>query len=124
MNPIAGGPGVVLGTKAYRDDKQVRLARRRADAKNAIRAFTDDVSFQVGKESKDRLRLIQRQLRDHFTEIAEQTLRSLDESLEATRQAATVQEQERRRRIGELDTQVAELSRLRERAVELAGVSA
>ncbi|AYA23855.1 Isoniazid-inducible protein iniA [Rhodococcus rhodochrous] len=124
VNPISVGAGVVLGTKAYRDDKQVRLARRRADAKNAIRAFTDDVSFQVGKESKDRLRLIQRQLRDHFTEIAEQTLRSLDESLEATRQAATVQEQERRRRIGELDTQVAELSRLRERAAELAGVSA
>ncbi|MCD2116111.1 MULTISPECIES: dynamin family protein [Rhodococcus] len=124
VNPISVGAGVVLGTKAYRDDKQVRLAKRRVDAKSAIRAFTDDVSFQVGKESKDRLRLIQRQLRDHFTEIAEQTLRSLDESLEAARQAATVQEQERRRRIGELDTQVAELGRLRERAAELAEVSA
>ena len=124
VNPISVGAGVVLGTKAYRDDKQVRLTKRRADAKSAIRKFTDDVSFQVGKESKDRLRLIQRRLRDHFTEIAEQTLRSLNESLEAAQQAATVQQQERRRRIGELDKQVEELSRLRARAAELAGVQA
>ena len=124
VNPISVGAGVVLGTKAYRDDKQVRLTKRRADAKSAIRKFTDDVSFQVGKESKDRLRLIQRRLRDHFTEIAEQTLRSLNESLEAAQQAATVQQQERRRRIGELEKQVEELSRLRARAAELAGVQA
>ena len=54
----------------------------------------------------------------------QKSFRSLDESLDAARQAATVQEQERRRRIGELDTQVAELGRLRSRAAELAGVQA
>lgn len=123
VNPISVGAGLVLGTKAYRDDKQVWLGKRRADAKNAIRKFTDDVSFQVGKESKDRLRLIQRQLRDHFTEIADQTLRSLNESLEAAQHAATVQQQERRQRIAELDAHVAALSELRSRAAELAGAA-
>ena len=48
------------------------MLKRRAEAKAAIRRFADDVSFQVGKESKDRLRLVQRLLRDHFTDIAEQ----------------------------------------------------
>ncbi|WP_064079687.1 dynamin family protein, partial [Prescottella equi] len=83
LNPISVGAGVLLGTKAYRDDRETRVVKRRADAKVAIRRFTDDVSFQVGKESKDRLRLIQRLLRDHFTAIAEQTLRSLGDSLRA-----------------------------------------
>ncbi|MBY4107273.1 dynamin family protein, partial [Rhodococcus fascians] len=75
LNPISIGAGVLLGTKAYKEDKENRVKARRSEAKMAIRRFTDDVSFQVGKESKDRLRQIQRVLRDHFTSIAEQTLR-------------------------------------------------
>lgn len=121
VNPISVGAGVVLGTKAYRDDKQARIVKRRADAKVAIRKFTDDVGFQVGKESKDRLRLIQRQLRDHFTELAEQTLRSLSESLRAAQEAATVEEAQRQRRVAELETHVRALTALRERAAQLAG---
>ncbi|MFL1594930.1 dynamin family protein [Rhodococcus ruber] len=124
VNPISVGAGVVLGTKAYRDDKQARIAKRRADAKVAVRKFTDDVGFQVGKESKDRLRLIQRQLRDHFTELAEQTLRSLSESLRAAQEAATVEEAQRQRRVAELETHVRALTTLRERAAQLAGVHA
>ncbi|QRE82554.1 Isoniazid-inducible protein iniA [Rhodococcus ruber] len=124
VNPISVGAGVVLGTKAYRDDKQARIAKRRADAKVAVRKFTDDVGFQVGKESKDRLRLIQRQLRDHFTELAEQTLRSLSESLRAAQEAATVEEAQRQRRVAELETHVRALTTLRERAAQLAGVDA
>ncbi|MFE2124317.1 dynamin family protein [Rhodococcus aetherivorans] len=124
VNPISVGAGVVLGTKAYRDDKQARIAKRRADAKVAVRKFTDDVGFQVGKESKDRLRLIQRQLRDHFTELAEQTLRSLSESLRAAQEAATVEEAQRQRRIAELETHVRALTTLRERAAQLAGAGA
>ncbi|MCZ1074153.1 dynamin family protein [Rhodococcus sp. A5(2022)] len=124
VNPISVGAGVVLGTKAYRDDKQARIVKRRADAKVAIRKFTDDVGFQVGKESKDRLRLIQRQLRDHFTELAEQTLRSLSESLRAAQEAATVEEAQRQRRVAELETHVRALTALRERAAQLAGADA
>ena len=41
-------------------------------------------SFVVGKESRDRLKGIQRQLRDHYRGIANQTTRSLNESLQAT----------------------------------------
>ncbi|WP_342659714.1 Isoniazid-induced protein IniA [Rhodococcus ruber] len=124
VNPISVGAGVVLGTKAYRDDKQARIVKRRADAKIAVRKFTDDVGFQVGKESKDRLRLIQRQLRDHFTELAEQTLRSLSESLRAAQEAATVEEAQRQRRVAELETHVRALTALRERAAQLAGADA
>lgn len=75
------------------------MLKRRAEAKAAIRRFADDVSFQVGKESKDRLRLVQRLLRDHFTDIAEQALRSINESLRATQEAAQLESSEHAARI-------------------------
>lgn len=119
LNPISVGAGVLLGTKAYRDDRETRVVKRRADAKVAIRRFTDDVSFQVGKESKDRLRLIQRLLRDHFTAIAEQTLRSLGDSLRAAQEAAKVESTGRTRRAGEVEQQMAVLENLKGRAAQL-----
>ena len=124
LNPVSVGAGVLLGTKAYRDDRETRVVKRRADAKVAIRRFTDDVSFQVGKESKDRLRLIQRLLRDHFTAIAEQTLRSLADSLRAAQEAATVESTERTRRGGEVERQMAALETLKGRAAQLFPVEA
>ncbi|WP_433702724.1 dynamin family protein [Prescottella equi] len=119
LNPISVGAGVLLGTKAYRDDRETRVVKRRADAKVAIRRFTDDVSFQVGKESKDRLRLIQRLLRDHFTAIAEQTLRSLGDSLRAAQEAAKVESTGRTRRAGEVEQQMAVLETLKGLAAQL-----
>ena len=116
INPISVGAGVVLGTKAFRDDKEQRLLRRRNDAKIAIRRFVEDVSFAANKESKDRLRQIQRLLRDHFTEIAEQTLRSVNESLRAAQEAATIESSRRTQRGAELEQQLRALAQLRVRS--------
>ena len=58
--------------------------RVRNEAKTNLRRFVDDVLFVVTKESRDRLKNIQRQLRDHYRDIANQTTRSLNESLQAT----------------------------------------
>lgn len=121
LNPISIGAGVLLGTKAYKEDKENRVRARRAEAKMAIRRFTDDVSFQVGKESKDRLRQIQRVLRDHFTSIAEQTLRSLNDSLRAAQEAAKVESTERATRTAQLDRDMKAVAELNERAAALVG---
>jgi hypothetical protein len=112
VNPISIGAGVLLGTKAYREDKQAQVLKRRAEAKAAIRRFADDVSFQVGKESKDRLRLVQRLLRDHFTDIAEQALRSINESLRATQEAAQLESSEHAARIKRLETDMRVVAEL------------
>ncbi|MGW6694760.1 dynamin family protein [Rhodococcus sp. NPDC054953] len=114
VNPISVGAGLLLGTKAYREDREGRVLKRRGEAKMAIRRFVDDVSFQVGKESKDRLRLIQRALRDHFAAIAEQTLRSLAESLRSAQEGANLASAERARRIAELEDGLRVLTRARE----------
>ena len=84
FNPLSLGAGFVLGRKAYKEDMENRMLRVRNEAKTNVRRFVDDVSFVVSKESRDRLKGIQRQLRDHYRGIANQTTRSLNESLQAT----------------------------------------
>ena len=106
FNPLSLGAGFVLGRKAYMEDMENRMLRVRSEAKTNVRRFVDDVAFVVGKESRDRLKGIQRQLRDHYREIANQTTRSLNESLQATVAAAKLAENERAARLKELERQL------------------
>ncbi len=124
FNPLSLGAGFVLGRKAYKEDMENRMLRVRNDAKTNVRRFVDDVAFTVGKESRDRLRGIQRQLRDHYREIANQTTRSLNESLQATLAAAKVEEAERNTRIKELDRQHNILRQVIDHADKLGGAPA
>jgi polyhydroxyalkanoate synthesis regulator phasin len=94
--------------------------RVRNEAKMNMRKFIDDVSFVVTKESRDRLKGIQRQLRDHYRGIANQTTRSLNESLQATVASAQLEENERNTRIRELERQLNILKQVTEHAVKLA----
>ena len=120
FNPISLGAGLLLGRKAYQEDMDNRLLRVRNEAKTNLRRFIDDVLFVVTKESRDRLKAIQRQLRDHYREIANQTTRSLNESLQATLAAARVEETERANRVGELERQANILRQVIENAEKLA----
>ncbi len=95
------------------------MARIRGDAKMNVRRFVDDVQFVVSKESRDRLKGIQRQLRDHYRGIANQTTRSLNESLQATLTAAKLEENERNTRIRELERQLNILKQVTDHAVKL-----
>ena len=99
FNPLSLGAGLLLGRKAYKEDMENRMLRVRNEAKMNMRRFVDDVSFVVSKESRDRLKGIQRQLRDHYRGIANQTTRSLNESLQATLAAAQLEENERNNRV-------------------------
>ncbi|MBV8929494.1 MAG: dynamin-like GTPase family protein, partial [Mycobacteriaceae bacterium] len=120
FNPLSIGAGFLLGRKAYKEDMENRMMRVRNEAKMNMRRFVDDVSFVVGKESRDRLKAIQRQLRDHYRGIANQTTRSLNESLQATLTAAKMEENERNVRIRELERQLNILQQVTEHAVRLA----
>ncbi|MET3901909.1 dynamin family protein [Paenarthrobacter sp. 4246] len=102
INPLSVGAGLLLGRKAFREDKAARLKQRQAEAKILVRKHVDDVVFQVGKQLRDRLRLVQRATRDHFTEIAEEHHRSLSESVAAAQKAAATYAVERDMRIKEI----------------------
>ncbi|OBH08594.1 dynamin family protein [Mycobacterium sp. E3247] len=120
FNPLSVGAGLVMGRMAYKEDKENRLLRARNEAKTNLRRFVDDVSFVVGKESRDRLKTIQRQLRDHYRGIANQATRSLNESLQATIAAARLEETERDNRIRELERQLNILTQVTENVDKLA----
>ncbi|ANI37734.1 isoniazid-induced dynamin-like GTPase IniA [Mycolicibacterium vaccae] len=116
FNPLSLGAGFVLGRKAYKEDMENRMLRVRSEAKANVRRFVDDVAFVVGKESRDRLKGIQRQLRDHYRAIADQTTRSLNESLQATLAAAKLEETERAARVRELERQLGILRQVLDHA--------
>jgi replication fork clamp-binding protein CrfC len=97
-----------------------RMMRVRNEAKTNMRRFIDDISFAVNKESRDRIKMIQRQLRDHYRGIANQTTRSLNESLQATIAAANLQENERNARINEVQRQLNILKQVVDHATNLA----
>lgn len=120
FNPLSVGAGFVLGRKAYKEDMENRMLRVRNEAKSNLRRFVDDVSFVVSKESRDRLKGIQRQLRDHYRGIANQTTRSLNESLQATIAAARLEENERTDRVRELERRLNVLKQVVEHAEGMA----
>ncbi len=114
FNAVSLGAGLALGRKAYREDMDNRLLRVRNEAKTNLRKFIDDVSFVVAKESRDRVKAVQRRLRDHYREIANQTTRSLNESLQAAVAAARLEETERNTRVRELQRQLDILTQVTE----------
>jgi replication fork clamp-binding protein CrfC len=120
LNPLSLGGGFLIGRKAYKEEMENRMMRIRNEAKMNMRKFVDDVQFVVGKESRDRLKGIQRQLRDHYRGIANQTTRSLNETLQATIAAAKLEENERNTRARELERQLNILKQVTDHAVKLA----
>ena len=121
FNPISLGAGLLLGRKSYREDMENRMLRIRNEAKTNLRKFVDDTLFVVGKESRDRLKAIQRKLRDHYRDIADQTTRSLNESLQAAVSAARLEETERNTRVRELERQLDILTQVRDNVTKLRG---
>lgn len=119
INPFSVAAGVLIGGKAYRDDKEARLKRRQAEARSMIRHQVDEVIFQVGKQLKDRLRLVQRATRDHFTEIADEHHRSLADSVLAAQNAATTYTADRDQRVTVIRAELGRVDALHKQAQEL-----
>ncbi len=123
--PIAAvGIGLALGRKSLKEEKSRQLAQRRGQARNLVRKFSDEVSFQVNKDSRDTLRQTQRQIRDFYSARAEELHRSTSESLNAANQAAQIDERERGGRLRDVKAELERLGRLRQRAVALPAGSA
>jgi hypothetical protein len=120
ISPFSIGAGVLLGGKNFTDDRRRVFAKRQADAKAAIRRYADDVIFQGGKESRELLRRVQRDLRDYYTERAEETNRSLKESLASAEKSVRASKDEQARRLTEIPVELKRLADLRDRAFTLA----
>ena len=117
LGPLAVGIGLVMGVGSLRTEKKRQLANRRTQAKNTVRRYCDEVSFRVSKDSRDTLRRIQRELRDHYSSRAEELHRSTAQALSAATEAANRTTGERDKRLRDLDAELGRLRQLRQQAV-------
>ncbi|MFF3226312.1 dynamin family protein [Nocardia suismassiliense] len=119
VNWYSIGAGVLLGINALWDERKNLKQRRRAEAKVAVARLMDDVIFQVSKESRNRLRAMQRVLRDHFTDIAADVAKQADEALRLAEAAYQKYGDHSGDRIADVDGQLGKLRGLREQADSL-----
>ncbi|MCF7552030.1 dynamin family protein [Pseudonocardia sp. WMMC193] len=119
LNPVSLAAGLLFGGKTVRDEYRRVRDRRRAEAKTAVRRHIDEVVFQVGKDSRDTLRRAQRQLRDHFTVLAEELSRSLATSVAAAQSAVATESSQRTKRIADLEAELSRVQSLAKKAEAL-----
>lgn len=96
---IAPAVAGFIGRKTLKEERDRALLQRRAQAKQTVRKYTDEAQFIAGKETRDALRQVNRQLRDHFLERAEELSTSTSESLAAAQQALRSTQESRTKRI-------------------------
>src|SRR5262245_46889275 len=120
LGPIGIGIGLVMGHKGLKDEKKRQQSQRRNQAKNAMRRYCDEVNFVMGKDSRDTLRRIQRQLRDHYSGLAEELNRSNAQALQAAGDAAKRSQSERDKRLKDLGAELDRLRALKQRALAVA----
>jgi hypothetical protein len=120
LNPWSIGAGVLLGGYTFYEDRKARLATRQAEAKTAVARLLDEVLFQMGDESRFRLREVHRTVRDHFAAIAEEMDASIEDALGAAQQAHHTHTSQRETRLAQLQATLAQLGQLKARALALA----
>jgi hypothetical protein len=114
LNPITVGAGLLMGRKTLGDERRRVVTKRQTDAKAALRRYVDDVTFHIGKDSRDMLRGVQRVLRDHFTAQADELKVSLQESLSAAKNSVKATQAERDARLAEIKSELAKLDAVRQ----------
>jgi hypothetical protein len=118
--PVMAAAGLLFGGKGLKDERSRQLAARRSAAKVSVRRYVDEVSFALGKETRDTLRHTQRTLREHFSARAEEAQRSAGEALRAAKEAAAADSAERAARLADVEAERRRLTGLEERARRLA----
>jgi hypothetical protein len=108
--------GVLLGLFTFWEDRKNGQERGKAEAKMAVSKLMDNVNFRVGDELRTQLRAVHRALRDHFTEINDQRLRTAADAVRAAADTASANGGQRDARLSQLHNHLAELRQLRIRA--------
>lgn len=118
LGPIPMVIGLLMGRKSLKDEKERQKKQRQSQAKISLRRYSDEVSFQVTKDSRDTLRRVHRQLRDHYSSRAEELHKSTTESLKAASEAANLDQNQRKQRTKDVEAELSRIERLRKLAIE------
>lgn len=120
LGPIGVGIGLVLGHRGLREEKKRQVQKRRTEARNAVRRYCDKVTFVAAKDSRDTLRRVQRELRDHYTALAEELNKSNAAALTAATEAANRTQSDRAKRLKDVDAELDRIRKLRTKAQAVA----
>ena len=123
LGPVGLALFALISRKMLRDERARQLMNRRQQAKARARQYIDEVVFQLGKDCRDALRVLQRQLRDEFHERAATLHRSSVATLTAARRAQDLDTNERTRRRESLEQRASRLRTLEREVAELAAAA-
>jgi len=110
--PLGLLAGMTLGRRLLKAERGRQTEQRRYQAKAELRRYVDDVTFQVGRDSREAVRRTQRFLRDEFAARAQAIERSAAATAAAVRDTAALPAEERRRRAAALEEQRRRIDRL------------
>jgi len=110
---------VLMGRTGFVDERRRRLEQRRGEAKAAVRRLVDDFNLQVGKDSRDAVRHVQRELRSACADRVSELQRSASEALAAAQASVTDTKSASAQR-ERIDTDLVTLASLRVRMDDLA----
>ena len=87
--PMAAGlvVGGVLGVFGVKEERKKALEKRRTDAKAGVRKYVDEFISQVGKDSRDAIRHVQRELRGAWSERVTELQRAATAAMTAAQTA-------------------------------------
>lgn len=105
LAPLGAATTAVFARRLIRDDRARELELRRQLAKQELRRYLDEVSFVLGKDSRDAVRRTQRYLRDEFTARAALIARTAAESLAAAQRSAALPPERRATRVRQVEEQ-------------------
>ncbi len=80
---------LMMGRIGLKDERRRQLEQRRGEAKVAVRRFVDDFNLQVGKDSRNAVRHVQRELRTAWADRVSELQRSASEALAAAQASGT-----------------------------------
>jgi hypothetical protein len=110
--PLGLLAGMTLGRRLIKTERERQAQQRRLQAKAELRRYVDDVTFHIGRDSREAVRRTQRFLRDEFAARAQAIERSAAATAAAVRSTAALPPEERQRRAADLERQRRRIDRL------------
>lgn len=116
--------GSIMGIASFKEDRARQIEKRRAEARKAVRDFIADFNLQVGKDSRDERSRLQREMREGYTQLADELQRSMSDALSAAQQAVQASESDNKV-VQHINADLTALGKLRARvAMMVAGEDA
>lgn len=113
--------GLLMGGSGLGDEFRKRKEERRIKAKNSVRRFMDEFTLQIGKDSRDALRISQRELRDQCFERVTELQRSISQALDRAQQAEQVDRTTGKRNLERAEADLTRLASISEQVRRLGG---